>query len=64
MVGANDDRISLTQPVMLQGDAPVQALDVLFDEPRAMRLQAVPDDQQFLADRPKLINRPRVVNNS
>src|ERR1700678_1144181 len=36
---------------MLKSDAPVQALDVLFDQPRAMRLQAVPDDQQLLADR-------------
>ena len=36
---------------MLQGDAPVEAFDVFFDQPRAMRLQAVPDDQQLLADR-------------
>ena len=48
MVGANDDRISLTQPVMLQGDAPVQALDALFDEPRAMRLQVVQTISSFL----------------
>src|ERR1700722_4635556 len=36
---------------MLQGDATVEALDVFFDQPRAMRLQAVPDDQKLLADR-------------
>src|SRR6185437_5426269 len=36
---------------MFQGDAPVEALEVFFDQPRAMRLQAVPDDQQLLADR-------------
>jgi len=29
----------------------LQAFDVFFDQPRAMRLQAVPEDQQLLADR-------------
>src|SRR5882724_11352041 len=36
---------------ILQGDVPVQAIDVFFYQSRSMRLQAIPDDQQLLADR-------------
>src|SRR5271156_5472405 len=34
----------------LQGDSPVLGIDVLANELRAVRLQAVPDDQQLLLD--------------
>src|SRR2546421_267370 len=37
---------------ILQGDAAVESVEVLLDQPRAMRLQAIPHDQQLLADAP------------
>jgi hypothetical protein len=40
-----------TRGQILQADTPALRFDVFFDEPRAMRLQAIPDDQQLLANR-------------
>src|SRR5438270_12721070 len=37
---------------ILQGDAAVESVEVLLNQPRAMRLQAIPHDQQLLADGP------------
>src|SRR5579863_4818833 len=37
---------------ILQSDAAVESIQVLLDQPRTVRLQAIPDDQQLLADRP------------
>src|SRR6185437_481541 len=36
---------------ILQGDLRAQALEILFDQSRAMRLQAIPYDQESAADR-------------
>src|SRR2546426_171197 len=33
---------------ILQGDATVESVEVLLNQPRAMRLQAIPHDQQLL----------------
>src|SRR5215469_4099620 len=36
---------------IFQGDASVEALEVLLHQPRAVRLQPIPNDEQLLADR-------------